>query len=200
MQIIGYISSTIKIRYGDYLEEVINQFLKENGALLLNETTIDAQLNHCVDHLLRKKSKCDLLFKWNETIYVGEIKTRDNHDSTKKSGQINNLIKKYRNLSRHYGGQIVAVLFFIDEKMHKNKSFYQQTLTKQLGLNNAFIYYGDQFFKKLKLLKQWNDLKNLLKAFNDEIKNKRLINLIISQNLSDDKNFSDFLLKLQNWF
>ena len=123
MQIINYITSTIKIRYGDYLEEVINQFLKENGPLLLNETTIDAQLNHRVDHLLRKKSKCDLLFKWKETIYVGEIKTRDKHDSTKKRGQINNLVKKYCDLSKHCDGQIVAVLFFIDEKIHKKWKF-----------------------------------------------------------------------------
>ena len=86
------------------------------------------------------------------------------------------------------------------KKSIKNESFYKQTLTKHLGLNNAFIYYGDQFFKKLKLLKQWNQLKNLLKTFNDEIKNKQLIYQIISQNLSDDNWFNDFLLKLQNWF
>ena len=76
----GTIFNTCNIRYGDFLEEIINEFLMENG---VNISLVD-----------KKKGNYDLLFKIDDILYVGEIKIRDNHDSTKKQGQISNLIEK----------------------------------------------------------------------------------------------------------
>ncbi|WP_435129401.1 hypothetical protein ACR82Z_04570 [Mycoplasma sp. 6243] len=167
----GCISNTKNIRYGYFLEDVINFFLFENGATLnKNDQT----------------SNIDLVFEMNNTIYIGEIKIRDNHDSTKKHGQIQNLMSKVTNYSSSYSN-IVVLLYFIDPSQNKNYNFYKNELNKlqdHLNLKDAKVLYGDQLFEYLNLSKQWCTLKQQIVEFNHEIVSNNYINSLIFEHIT----------------
>ncbi|GAA7762345.1 hypothetical protein JP0169_14860 [Helicobacter pylori] len=57
----------------------------------------------------------------DNTYYFIEQKMRDDHDNTKKIGQIDNFKRKLEALICHYGGNIQGYFYFIDESLIKIK-------------------------------------------------------------------------------
>lgn len=180
MRVIGTFVTTLNIRYGDYIEEIINLFLEENGAILLKNKEI-------INITSKELKKYDLFFELNGTIYIGEIKIRDNHDSTKKVGQINNLIAKVEKIKNNTNKKISAILFFLDSSIKKNKSFYEKELLKNINIEKFSVLYGDEFFEKFKLSVEWNELKKLIISYNDDIKNNNEIYEIAYRNLKKEE-------------
>ncbi|MGL4347763.1 MAG: hypothetical protein ACRCR9_06765 [Chitinophagaceae bacterium] len=73
-----------EIRFGDAFEHIIEAYLKLKGGEILPKQLI-------VDK--KKVLSIDQLFNLKNTIYFIEQKVRDDHDSTKKRGQIDNFEK-----------------------------------------------------------------------------------------------------------
>jgi hypothetical protein len=69
------------------------------------------------------------LFEKNGKIIFIEQKVRDDHDSSKKRGQIDNFIKKIEILQDKYpNNDIVANFYFIDDSLNKNKKYYENQI------------------------------------------------------------------------
>ena len=85
-----------EIRFGDAFEILIEEYLKEKGFGILEKVFYNQNGNAL---------NVDQLFKKEESIYFIEQKVRDDHDSTKKRGQINNFEKKLNILIEKYGDE-----------------------------------------------------------------------------------------------
>lgn len=186
----GTIFNTCNIRYGDFLEEIINEFLIENGDIISLED--------------KQKGNYDLLFKIDDILYVGEIKIRDNHDSTKKKGQISNLTEKASlQKEKNPNLKVMAIFFFIDPNEKKNGKFYLEELKSCIDkhlFDDAKVFYGDEIFDELRLTNEWNKLKNDIIDLNINLKNKNYIFKIINDYLKekyDEKKYNEIIREIK---
>jgi hypothetical protein len=84
--------------------------------------------------------KLDLYFTDSVRYYFVEQKIRDDHDSTKKRGQIENFKRKFEHLYNLHGENMVGIMYFIDPDFNKNKQFYQSEISKLIDSYNTEIY------------------------------------------------------------
>ncbi len=85
---------------------------------------------------------------------------RDDHDSAKKRGQIDNFEKKLEALIRHYGENIQGYFYFIDESLNKNQNYYKEELQK-LSVDYGVplsLCYGKELFENLNILQVWDEV------------------------------------------
>jgi hypothetical protein len=136
---------------GDALEEIITKIIQSLGYEILNPA-------------LTSELKLDIYFTDNVRYYFVEQKIRDDHDSTKKRGQIENFQRKLEHLYNLHGGNIVGIMFFIDPDFSKNKPFYQSVISQLMHLYNTEIYlfYGKEFFDYLKCPECWKKMVEYL--------------------------------------
>ncbi|WGI36772.1 hypothetical protein [Mesomycoplasma lagogenitalium] len=165
----GSIVQIANIKYGNFFEQVIKEFLKENNFNLLNENN--------------EYKNIDLLFSLNNDLYIAEVKVRDNHDSTKRIGQISNLLSKSKKIKSKFSSyKIHSLIYFIDETERKNYSFYINEYDKYKENFNSFnVFYGDELFKHLNIIDNWLNTKKNIKILNDELKNNKWIMEIIKK-------------------
>ena len=111
--------------------------------------------------------KIDQLFidRLTNTVYVGEEKLRDNHDNTKKDGQLGNLREKLRWAVEYYSSayNIIGFLHFFDPYERKSLKYYERKcneIGRELGIE-VKVFYGDEFFAylghpgTLQILQEW---------------------------------------------
>ena len=110
------------IRFGDAFEVAIKQyFINESWEPLLQKIISREGDALDIDQLLIKDDK---------VLFI-EQKVRDDHDSTKKRGQISNFEKKIEALVDIYGDKVTwGFFYFIDPSLVKNRNFYQPELQK----------------------------------------------------------------------
>ena len=111
-----------EIRFGDAFEIAIEQYLIIKGCTILpKKFTTDTGENLSIDQCFLKENK----------VYFIEQKVRDDHDSTKKRGQIENFEKKLDIMINQYSEEeLVGLFYFIDPDLVKNKNFYVSELKK----------------------------------------------------------------------
>jgi len=155
-----------EIRFGKALEEVIEEILKELGYEILdkNLTTADNQQLH-IDQFFMDK---------HGNIYFIEQKIRDDHDSSKKRGQIENFTKKLEEIYKRYkNNNISAIMYFIDPDFKKNKNFYEEKLKKLSDVYKykvkTYLFYGEELFKFLNAEQCWKNLLDWLKQWKEEL-------------------------------
>jgi len=153
-----------EIRFGNALEEVIEEILKDLGYIILPKsiTTADG-----------KELSIDQFFKdKNGNIYFIEQKVRDDHDSSKKEGQIQNFEKKLEEIYKRYSNNnITGIMYFIDPDFMKNRNFYEKKL-RELSNSykvNTYLFYGKELFEFLNAGQYWEDLLNWLKQWKEEL-------------------------------
>ena len=152
-----------EIRFGDAFENVIEEYLR---------------LKDC--EILPKRftaENCDVLnidqcFKKCNKVYFIEQKVRDDHDSTKKRGQIENFEKKLNVMLAQYPeNNLVGIFYFIDPDLVKNRSFYTAELTKMTadyGVETQ-IFYGKPLFDYLGYSDIWLEILQYLEQWRKEI-------------------------------
>jgi hypothetical protein len=155
-----FLTQSGEIRFGDAMEEIITEFLKDSGYTILERTV--------------RKSNGELLnidqhFQNNKGHYFIEQKVRDDHDSTKKRGQLNNFKEKYYELKNKYGN-IIGIMYFIDPFLKKNRNYYLEELEnmKKQG-EHVYLFYGKELFKFLKIQHVWDKLIEWLKTWRQNI-------------------------------
>jgi len=152
-----------EIRFGDAFEEIIEEYLKEFGYEILNKRFVnsdDDELN------------LDQCFKDKNAVYFIEQKIRDDHDSTKKRGQISNFEKKLNEMVNKYGEKnLVGIFYFIDPDLQKNKNYYKTELEKIARDYGVKIYlsYGVELFDFLQQGKIWSEILKYLEQWKKEI-------------------------------
>lgn len=154
-------SHSIEIKMGKLLEQYLKNCLEELGAVYLNRRTEN------------NKYEFDQFFKYNDCIVLIEQKIRDDHDSTKKTGQINNYLNKKILLSEEYPtNNFFSFMWFIDDNFTKNKNFYQSNLKNgELVYGKELSSYLNQIFKT-DTLWIWGDLLNFLANYRNEVNNE----------------------------
>lgn len=152
-----------EIRFGDAFGTAIEEYFILKGCeLLLKRLFLE---NGEVLNL-------DQCFRYKNKIYFIEQKVRDDHDSTKKRGQIQNFEKKLDIMLRHYGEtDLVGIFYFIDPDLVKNKSYYVVELAKMTADYNVEtqIFYGKPLFDYLEMADVWDETLQYLAEWKKEI-------------------------------
>jgi hypothetical protein len=165
-KILQHILQAHEIKMGDALEEIITKIIQSLGYEILNPA-------------LTSDLKLDLYFTDSVRYYFVEQKIRDDQDSTKKRGQIENFQRKLEYLYNLHGGNIVGIMYFIDPDFSKNKPFYQSVISKLMHLYNTEIYlfYGKEFFDYLKCPECWEKMVEYLTKWKNTLSDLPEINL-----------------------
>lgn len=152
-----------EIRFGDAFEHVIEQYLRLEGCEIL-------QKRHTSDK--GDSLDIDQCFKKDGKVYFIEQKVRDDHDSTKKRGQIDNFEKKLGLLLSKFPEQdLIGIFYFIDPSLTKNKKFYAEELkkmTSDYGVETN-IFYGKPLFNYLHMPDVWDEILTYLEQWRKEI-------------------------------
>lgn len=170
-KIIQNLTQSNEIRFGDAFEIIIERYLIENGYDVL-EKKMDVDGDKLVvDQLVKEGDSFsgDLVEeqvarKKKKVIFI-EQKLRDDHDSTKKRGQILNFEKKLSRLLDIYKeNEIRGYFYFIDPSLSKNKNYYIveiEKLSTSYGTSLKLVY-GRELFDELKLGEVWEELERHL--------------------------------------
>jgi len=152
-----------EIRFGDAFEILIEEYLKKLGYEILDK-------KFSADN--GDKLNVDQCFKKNGKIYFVEQKVRDDHDSTKKRGQIQNFERKLNEMINKYGEKnLIGVFYFIDPELKKNKNYYEAELkrmSKDYGVT-LNLDYGEELFEFLGHPEIWKEILQYLKDWKKEI-------------------------------
>jgi Holliday junction resolvase-like predicted endonuclease len=165
-----------EIRFGDAFEHAIEKYLELKGCEILQKK-----------YTLENGDVLDIdqCFRRNEKVYFIEQKVRDDHDSTKKRGQIDNFEKKLDlMLSKYPENELVGIFYFIDLDLVKNKNFYTVELAKMTtdyGVETQ-IFYGKPLFDYLGYEDIWTEILDYLKQWREEIPDLPEINFDLDSN------------------
>lgn len=162
-----------EIRFGDAFEALIEEYLSENGFEILDKK---------FQYENGEQLSADQFFKKDNTYYFVEQKVRDDHDSTKKRGQISNFEKKLETIIKLYGDDnLYGFFYFIDPDLIKNKNYYTDELKKMstdYGVS-VNISYGKDFFESINLSAVWDEIIVNLKRWKSELPDTPEINFDI---------------------
>ncbi len=151
-----------EIRFGDAFEELIAEILKELNFSILNKSIVGEN----GDSL-----SLDQYYEGKGVYYFIEQKVRDDHDSTKKRGQISNFETKLETLYKKHKDKLVGIMYFIDPDLSKNKNYYLPEL-KRLGEFydvKTFLLYGKELFDYLGNPDLWEQILSWLKQWKDNL-------------------------------
>lgn len=162
-KILQHLLQSHEIRFGDAMEEIISFLLKELGFDVLGRVIIPDSANK------RKTLDIDQYFRDDKMYGFIEQKVRDDHDSTKKKGQISNFEAKLEFLYRKHKNDLFGIIYFIDPDLSKNKKFYLEELKKMKGIYGIRLelLYGKELFEYFKRPKLWDDIIAWLKKWKD---------------------------------
>lgn len=152
-----------EIRFGSAFEVLIEEYLKYCGFTVLEKkfsTSNNGELN------------IDQCFKKNDNVYFIEQKVRDDHDSTKKRGQIKNFEQKLGEMVSKYGKErLTGIFYFIDPELRKNKKYYSEELDRMSKASGVtlHLFYGEELFTFLGHAEIWEEILSYLSAWKNEI-------------------------------
>ena len=200
-----------EIRFGDALENIIKTYIEKSGFENINN-----RIKYIDNKNKEKDLDIDQFFKDKNITYIVEQKVRDDHDSTKKVGQINNFELKIENVLKQFKPKkLIAIMYFVDDGLVKNKNYYQDKLKdikEDYGVE-TYLFYGKEFFEKIINVNIWNELLKNLENWKNNIPELPEINFdfdvkksfeetknintgIFRKLFSDEKVFKEILLTI----
>jgi Holliday junction resolvase-like predicted endonuclease len=188
-KLLQYLLQSHEIRMGDALEEILEEIFKKLGYKTLNKNFS----SNTGDNLL-----LDQFFTDGKKYFFIEQKIRDDHDSSKKRGQISNFETKLDSLYKNFSSNLVGIMFFIDPELSKNKNFYLNELKRLEDLYGVelHIFYGKQLFDYFKQPKLWDRLLSWLEKWKESLPELPEINF----DSSPKKSFQEVKdLELRYW-
>ncbi len=162
-KILQHLLQSYEIRMGDAFEEIIGLVIQCQGYSLLDKN-VQGENNE----LLR----LDQYFTDGRKYYFIEQKIRDDHDSTKKRGQMQNFEKKLKVLHWKHGSNLVGIMYFIDPDFSKNKNHYEeqmQTLRGEYEQVELHLFYGKQLFEYIGIADFWDEMLSWLKRWKEDL-------------------------------
>lgn len=188
-KILQHLLQSHEIRMGGALEEIIEKTLENFGFKNLPKNIVNENgENLSLDQYFYKEGK----------YYFVEQKVRDDHDSSKKRGQISNFETKLEILYKKHGSNLTGIMYFIDPDLNKNRNFYLSEIER---LKNFYgidirLFYGSEFFEFLKQGDFWNNMLEWLKKWKDNLPELPEINF----DTSPEENFEEIKdLALRYW-
>jgi len=191
-KILQHLLQSHEIRFGDAMEELISEFLKDWDFTILSKIIVPDPSNP------RNTLDIDQYFTDGETHYFIEQKVRDDHDSTKKRGQIRNFETKLEYLYKKHGTKLVGIMYFIDPDLKKNKHFYLKELRKMENIygTELHLFYGKELFEFFDHPKMWETLLEWLKKWKESLPELPEINF----DAKPEESFREIKdLEIQSW-
>jgi len=188
-KILQYLLQSHEIRFGDSIEELIEEILGEMGYTVLpKDLTTETG----------ERLSLDQYFADANRYYFIEQKVRDDHDSTKKRGQLSNFETKLEVLYNKHGHQLIGVMYFIDPDFSKNKNYYLPELRRLSAFYNVELHllYGGELFDYLHRPDMWNKILTWLVQWKDSLPELPEINLDITPRESFEEVKA---LELRHW-
>tara|TARA_B100000287_G_scaffold261011_1_gene245575 strand:- start:1055 stop:1951 length:897 start_codon:yes stop_codon:yes gene_type:complete len=174
-KLIQNISQSQEINFGDAMELLI-----EDIFCLYEYTSLEKRYTIRNGDVL----SYDQLFSLNNRIIFIEQKVRDDHDSTKKKGQVDNFKQKLDHLiDLGYSKEsISSYMYFIDDAFKKNKNYYNNKLIELSNEGfNCKVVYGEELFKKENILDGWsNGVVAFLKQWRENLPGTPELNFDLS--------------------
>lgn len=161
-KILQHILQSHEIRFGDAFEELIEEILRELNFSILNKSIVGEN----GDSL-----SLDQYYEGKGIYYFIEQKVRDDHDSTKKRGQISNFETKLETLYKKHKDKLVGIMYFIDPDLSKNKNYYLpelKRLSEFYGVKTHLLY-GKELFDYLGKPDLWEQILSWLKQWKDSL-------------------------------
>lgn len=159
-----------EIRFGDAIEAILEEYIRLfGGEPLGNGFQTDEG----------EKLDVDQIFRMGDHVFFVEQKVRDDHDSTKKRGQINNFQKKLAVISKKYGASsVTGIFYFVDPEFNKNRNYYASEIEQLCRYHQADLklFYGKEFFEYLGHGEAWEEFQKYLPMWKEEIPDLPLIN------------------------
>jgi hypothetical protein len=164
-KVLQHILQSHEIRFGDALEEIITEFLKEWKFNVLPQIIIPDPASP------RKTLNIDQYFTDVKTYFFIEQKVRDDHDSSKRVGQINNFEKKLEYLYGKHKNNLKGFMYFIDPDLTKNKNYYVEELKKMTGTYGIelSLLYGKELFEEFNKPQVWDELLKWLFQWKEDL-------------------------------
>ena len=160
-KVLQFLLQSHEIRFGDAMEDAMTNIFNS-----LYYTTLPNTLVKNGEIL-----SIDIYFKDDDNYFMIEQKVRDDHDSTKKRGQIENFERKLEILVDKHGEKLKGIMYFIDPDLVKNKNYYIKELDKMQGIYGVElnIFYGKGLFDYLDHSKTWDTMIEWLKRWKDSL-------------------------------
>ncbi len=187
-------SQSREIKFGYFIEELTTEYIKALGYdTSLKKYYSAEEIGEIGDN---NGIEYDQLFSDGDTLYVVEQKVRDDHDSTKRGGQFENFVEKinFANVKFPQFKKIVAIMWFVDDSMKKNRKYYAGEISEKLEEwkgESICLVYGEDFFKMLKGGETaWKEMTDYLAERRKNDDGSSIINF------DEDKNVYEALLNL----
>jgi len=188
-KVLQHLLQSHEIRMGDALEEVIKEILRSLGFKMLSKSMVNES---------GETLSLDQYFTDGNIYYFIEQKVRDDHDSTKKRGQISNFETKLEILHKEHGENLFGIMYFIDPDLSKNKNYYIEELKrleKFYGVK-LYLFYGKELFENLKHPEIWDNILFWLKQWKDSLPELPEINF----DAAPQESFKEIKdMELRNW-
>lgn len=187
-KLIQYVTQSREILFGNFMEDIISQYLTLMGFTQINKYVGQSSEN--------KPLMADQLCGDDNTIYFIEQKMRDDHDSAKKRGQFNNFKEKIEALTKSYPNKIIiSVMWFIDDGLKKNKKYYNEEISK-LSYQHVYLKYGKELFVDIfNRVDVWDEIINHL----EKSSSQRSEEVLQIPDMDTSSEFLDVLRHLQNY-
>lgn len=165
----GFLSQSSNIKFGDAWEEAVRLLLERKGYKHMSYTIDSSKF---IPDVKKKSLQYDIHVEKDGIIYVGELKMRDNHDSTKKTGQLQDLHNKIIVSYKKYSPQkIIGFELFLDPSLKANGKSILKELNQLdeniIPKNNRalHVFYGAEFFNSLHFKHEWEELTSLIQEW-----------------------------------
>jgi len=188
-KVLQHLLQSHEIRMGDALEEAIEEIMKSFDFKILSKSMKNKE---------GEELSLDQYFTDGKIYYFAEQKVRDDHDSTKKRGQISNFEEKLEILHKKHGSKLLGIMYFIDPDLSKNKNYYLEELKRLKDFYGVEIYlfYGKELFEYLKHSEIWDNILSWLKQWKDNLPELPEINF----DTNPQESFKEIKdLELRNW-
>jgi hypothetical protein len=185
------LSQSQEIKFGDAFEEIIKTYITDYGYTNLGRDIRDKNGN---------SFNIDQYFSVPDGYIFIEQKVRDDHDSTKKQGQISNFEKKLDILlTQHTKSELTGIFYFIDPSFSKNKNYYNQEINrlKDTKHQKLHLFYGRELFAYLHHGETWDEICHYLEIWRKNIPDFPDTNFDLdpTSTLSEIKNLDPILFR-----
>jgi len=162
-----------EIRFGDALEFLLREIIAEIGYINL-ECSLLTDSNNTLS--------LDQHFCIGKKCFFIEQKIRDDHDSSKKHGQIKNFEAKLEFLVKQHRQNIIGIMYFVDPALTKNKKFYIRELSRLRHTYHTelFLFYGQELFEYLNRPNLWTELIEWIKKWKSGLPDFPIIDFDLS--------------------
>jgi len=167
-KILQHLLQSAEILMGEAFEEIIEEIFRGCGYQVLKKRILTKNGNTL---------SADHFFKKDNNFYLIEQKMRDDHDSSKKEGQMKNFERKIEAIREKHiiNGEfkLIGIIYFIDPDLSKNKQYYLEELSNLNKFYGAELHllYGRELFEYFQCPEIWDNILEWLKTWKENLPN-----------------------------